>query len=620
MSVEAFGDLFAARASSRLGHALRVEGVRATAELRRIAELPRRPVGTTIDVAGLSSMLRAPGGTMDLMADQARALQEMHDHRGAFVGTAVGSGKSLMILLGARVVDAKRPLVLMPASARSNFAAQIEIMRKHWRIADNFMTSSYESLSTTGNRDFLATRLPDWIFADEAHFLKTESSARTARFLRFFDEHPETRLCAFSGSFIDRSVHSFAHILRLCLRGGSPLPNPRDEHGNKDHRELDSWAKALDAGIEDDQRFGRGALQVFVDRLTPDERAACDGDSLKETQRAFGKLLAETPGVVFSSENPTNVAIHIRELPVEVPKEITEAFELLRGKWETLAGEKIRDAVHLYRIAHQLAQGFYLRWVWPNGQPNKEWLDARRAWHSFARKTIVYGRRFDSYKEVKDACERWDQLVLARQTGMKDVVVKLAGLPVVDSPEWRDWLHIRGQYTPVTETVWVSDYVVDLTADWLAADTGVAWVESIEMGQAIRRKGFRYYGGGENEIIHETVSCAAAVKAHYQAKNLQQFKRFLVVTPPTSGAVWEQLIGRIDRKGQKSATVSVELPLHVREMWRAFYRATQDATFATAPGVSQKLLRASTQLITDDAAFVLKTFGTDPLWRYNDAA
>lgn len=634
------------RSNSRLGQALRREGVKETAEFLRIASIPTRSLRGSIDVEGLSAMLRVAdddplrcrgncgsrlcdNGRLTLFPDQAYALKELVDVGGAFVGTDVGSGKSLMIILGAIVTQAKRPLAIMPAAARKGFESEmIPFMRMHFRIPRNLMIGSYEGLSTTNGKDFLTSRMPDWVFADEAQWLKNEDAARGARFARFLDDFPDTHLGAFSGSFFDRGVDAFAHLLYFCLRHaphGVPLPYRRQNGRNVMQDELATWANAIDADTEEADRYGGGALLRFAELLTPQEREACRTD-LELAQRSFGVRLISTPGVVFSSLPTSTLPIHIRELPIDVPETVREAFEVLRSTWETPRGDTIADAPQLYTCVRQLAQGFFYRWVWPIGPSGKEepdliWLDARRNWHRFVRRAISYGRgKFDTKAEVEHACERFEQWTLAKAYKQRDVIERLSALTKLDSQEYRNWQITKDRYTPVTETVWIDKFLVRRVAEWLDVAPGIAWVESRAMGDAIRAAGFRYYRGGEDEIIYETVSCAAAIKAHAIAKNLQHFNRNLVVTPPTKGALWEQLIGRTDRTGQRADRIVVDLFLHVREFWSAFYRARQDASFAQAPGAAQKLCRAEIDLATTEDAFVLKTFSDDPLWRYNASA
>ncbi len=633
MGTSPFGALVVGgRKNSHVGRSIRREGVRRTAEFQRVAGLPVRSLEGSVDVEGLSAMLRLPDddprrcrgcdaagcvdGHMTLFPDQAYALVEMHDLGGTFVGVDVGGGKALLTFLGATVQRLQRPMILLPANMRQpTLEVELPKMRRHWRIPDTLTIESYESLSSPKGKTLLEDRMPDGVFCDEAHNLKDETTSRGSRFMRYFDEvAPDTRLSVFSGSFWDRELGNIAHLLRLCLRHRCPIPFS--------DAELQQWASAIDAGVDADERFAPGALLDFVAFLEEKEVAQCRGESVELARACLGWRMRRAPGVIFSTPADSPREVRIRELVPAVPADVVDAFRHLREHAETPQGELITDdksATGLYRAVRQLAQGFYYRWVWPGGVVNRVWLDARREWHKTVR--LYLGRTwkgipYDSHGEIEHAAERHERYTLAKLYGQTDVVKDLEHLPRIDAQSYRNWTQVKPQYVPVTEAVWISTFLVDRVASWLEESPGIAWVESSAMGQAIRRAGFRYYGGGEDEIVHETVSCAAAIKAHGTGKNLQHaFHRNLVIVPMTRGLKWQQLIGRTDRHGQKSPFVEVDLFLHARELLSGFEKARDDSAMAQRLSrVPQKLCRATYQLTTTEAHVIEKIAKGDPLW------
>jgi hypothetical protein len=76
----------------------------------------------------------------------------------------------------------------------------------------------------------------------------------------------------------------------------------------------------------------------------------------------------------------------------------------------------------------------------------------------------------------------------------------------------------------------------------------------------------------------------ASIAAHATGKNLQQWNRNLVVIPPTSGQVWEQLLGRTHRMGQEQDVVVAETYLHHES-----YRASMAQAFADARFLEETL-------------------------------
>jgi len=67
-----------------------------------------------------------------------------------------------------------------------------------------------------------------------------------------------------------------------------------------------------------------------------------------------------------------------------------------------------------------------------------------------------------------------------------------------------------------------------------------------------------------------------------------------VTTSPTSGTVWEQLLGRTHRPGQEADEVTVDVYRHTLEMRSAVNKALRDADYQqTTTGNQQKLLSAT---------------------------
>lgn len=174
--------------------------------------------------------------------------------------------------------------------------------------------------------------------------------------------------------------------------------------------------------------------------------------------------------------------------------------------------------------------------------------------------------------------------------------------PVWHAGTWSEWAEIHAAVQPEPQAVWVSDFLVTDATEWARSRVGIVWVEYPELGGRIAEAaGVPFYGGGKEasaSILHETGRRAivASIKAHATGKNLQQFSRNLVVTPPSDGAQWEQLLARTHRPGQHSSCVEVDVYLHTQDYAHAFAVAHARATFAQqTDGQSQKLLAAASQ-------------------------
>ena len=577
--------------------------VRRTEDFRRIEVIPRR--STFVDLATpMTAWLKTPTGTMSLRREQAWGLAEAFESKGLFGVLGVGAGKSILTLLAPTVMEAQRPLLIIPAATRDEKTIKKDLpeIAKHWRLHPKFISAmfdvearkdcilSYEELSRESQAEAFQRIQPDLIILDECHKAKNKKSAVWRRIERYFNEYPETKMIAVSGTITTKSLRDYAHIAKLCLKDSSPLP----------HRwsDLEDWADALDEGIDEEQRPQPGALELFC---TPDE----------SPRQGFRRRLLETRGVVATESPSAQASILISELPVKPPKVVEDAFAKMRSEWLTPGGDVIMTALELAAHLMELACGFYYRWVWPNDVVDQEWLDARKAWRKYVRETIkasgtarVEHQVFDTEQQVASACA---------QGRLR---------PPLD--EYNVWRGIRGRTKPETEPVWISDYLVDAAVAWLkkpheVGQAGLVWTEHRALLERLRPRvealGLHAYGAGQHDVIYETKSCVVSIDAHGEGKNLQtHHSRNLYLCPLPNAKTAEQSIGRTHRQGQKADEVTVELVMPSIEFWAAFEKARRQAHYIEATtGQQQRLNVADVTVFGEDE--VLKRAKTEnPLW------
>lgn len=555
------------------------EGVGRSLEVRRVSALPYRdPNYTPEDLTPLFSVDGLCKGCELCYHDppklrplQTKALWEAEAARGLFAPMGVGTGKELTCLLLSEVFQAERPVVLTRSRLKDQLL-RIDVPRysKHFRFSPPTVVS-YSELSTAGEADILDRLKPDLIIANEAHCLRGKDAARTKRFLRYMAEHPETIFCALSGTMANRSLLDYAHLIHLALRRGSPLPPPSSYY------ELQDWSRALDADCDDP--LEPGALLDL-----------CPGFEVEQTRQgareAYQRRLLGTVGVVSGNGNDdVGASLVLSQKRITVPKTVRDTLKQLRATWE-LDGEELMDAKDVFRVARQLACGFYYRWAWPNGRKDEEWLKARAAWGKDVRDFLKYRSRkgLDSPKLVENAA--------------------IAGSLYFASYE--DWAHVKHRPLPPVEAVWLDRFLVDSAIEWAASCTakapGIVWYEHNAFGVELARRGLKVFGAGEDGdgiIDFLGNSCGASIAAHGEGKNLQHFSRNLVLIAPANGAIWEQLLGRTHRSGQIADVVEFEICLHDQSLRNALTQARSDARFVyETQGHTQKLLYSSC-LITD---------------------
>ena len=565
--------------SSKWGRLLYSSGVVRSADFRRIEALPRRVWENDPTLAeatrALEADLRLPGGEKpcgpscrcprSLWPNQAAALIEGATLHGLFAAPhGVGRGKALISILLPLVMGAERPVLFVPAQLRDQTRRKVlPMLAKHWRLHPRLRVVGYSELSVAKNRHLLDELAPDLIVLDECHNAKNAQAARTKRLREYLKENPLTRVAALSGTATRRSLRDYWQLVLWTLKPDlSPLPTS--------WRELSDWADALDEGIDEHARKDPGAIMSLCR----------EGESARDGYR---RRLVETPGVVATSAVDLGVSLRLSKTSFEPPARVQSALAKLRSTWTTPYGDEISEPVDLWRHARELALGFFYRW---QPEPPRDWLDARREWKRLARETLRNNRRgLDSELLVaRDLAER-------HKRGDTSAAVAT----------WFAWHEIRSSFEINTVPEWIDDFAIERAARWLADESegpGVVWVEHIAFGERLAQASGRpYFGAGMKasaEILDATGPIIASVAAHGEGKNLQAWSRALVVSPPSSGKTWEQLLGRQHREGQLADEVEIDVLLHAEEQEESMRQAMRDADYIEqTTGARQKLNFAS---------------------------
>lgn len=502
---------------------------------------------------------------MDLRPIQALALDEASTVGGLLAPIGVGEGKTLISLLLPMELNVRTAVLIIPAQLRKQLL-EVDYVRygKHFvlpnlanglfdpAVKTTLHVISYNELSSPKKFDLLNKLQPELIICDEAQALKSNKAARTKRFMRYFKANPGTKLAALSGTITSKSIRDFAHLSKMALGDRSPVPRVWPV--------LEEWANALDP-IEN--RSPPGAL----------ERLCKPGE---DARSGFRRRLTETRGVVVSPPDVLGVGLQIRERPLMLPTPLSNMLELMREEWETPGGEEITDAFAFYRFANQLASGFYYRWIWPRGEPpdiRAEWLEARKHWHREIRWYLS--------EKASTGMDSPNLLALAASSGRWQ------------ADTWGRWDAIRNQARPQTEAVWLDDYLVRDALSWALNNDGIIWYEHDAVAKKFQElTTIPVFGAGDGSILDESGkrTIVASRRAHGTGKNLQQFNKQLVLTPPSNGAIWEQLLGRMHRTGQEADTVYCDVYQHTLEMVKALETARKDAEYIEQiKGAKQRL-------------------------------
>jgi hypothetical protein len=595
----------------------RIAKVEGSHELDRVAALPRRPADWP-NVPDLSPIyVHTPGpcnggcklcagGPVVMKKVQSAILWEAVQENGAHAPVGVGHGKTLPTLLLHDAMRAKRTVLMIQPDLRDQLANDVELYGRHFVLPDVYFWDgevregsvcvlAYSTISSAKNQDVLDVIAPDLLVRDEAQNLRSKTSARTKRVERYTKDHPECRVVDLSGSMTTRSLNDAAHLAQSALHNRSPYPINH-------YPTLRAWCGALDAVHGDEAPIHPGALLEVLG--TPEDKVSVAMGNMTPTEaarRAFGKRLAETPGVIATEDGGAgmNLVIRPRKVP-PLPQEVRDAMGVVRGAWTTPDGEEaLEDGAAIARVMKQLAAGFYYVWDWGPAGRDEEWLAARRNWHVELRQILSHSKRgMDSPLLVARAAERGDL----------DHLATLA---------WTDWKAVKGRFnpTPPTQAVWLSNWFVIDVENWMYGRTtlyqageqpGIVWYSHVPVGEALRARGAPVFAGGTDAAAILTAKdpvIVASIQAHGTGKNLQRYAYNLVTTPPANGTKWEQLLGRTHRPGQMADTVDFEVATHTPELLAAWRKAKEDARFQeSTQRARQKLLMARLDPSLEDDA------------------
>jgi hypothetical protein len=586
-------------------------------DLQRVLELPRRrkPEGAEMEaiVSGMTVVLRKPGGTQTLRDVQAWALWEAPQQGGLLASLATGAGKTLIGILMAMVWPwialpdgTRRPvraLLLIPADLREQFEHDWNFYGEHWELPNlaggrffdknkpTLHVVAYSELSHEKSSALLDQINPDLVMGDEISSLKNFEASRTLRMRRFFAEHPIAGFCGWDATLISESIEDFWHLFLWALDVKAPVP--------LEESEMKSWAKAIDP-----KRHGGGYYM-------PGElmKLCAPGESVRT---GFQRRMVNTKGMVFTEDNELGIPLYFtRRSPPMLPEHVEKYLVQLRkkpenGGWKRPDNEELRDMTEVTAVAKQLALGFYMFWRFPRGESREvidEWFTRRQSWNREVRNQVSRGQlHMDSPTLCEKAAMRWfdggcpECNRSPKEPHALECSVKESH-PLWAPYSYEAWRRVEPTVKYVSETEWVSDWVLKDCAAWAAEQPGIVWVEHPEFGEQLSKltKLPFFDGGKENNeaIIQEDGrrSIICSVRANTRGKNLQAFSRNLITTFPSSNKTVEQVVGRTYREGQKNVRVMVYYYLHTSELENSFKTATVLAKFASETmGQAQKMI------------------------------
>lgn len=498
--------------------------VERTKELDRVLALPFAPQPWT--QAECETLTRYLGGRGDFVfwSHQAAALCALSDLGGAFCVVPVGGGKTAISYVAARVIGAKRPVLLIPAKLGKKGDKPGKTQRDFAKLAKIFGKIDieivhYELLSRRA--DLLERLNPDLIVADECHKLRSLGSGCTKRFIRYLRQH-ECHVVCMSGTITQRSLLDFWHLLAATVgTKRMPLPKPRAE--------IVRWANAVDEKV--DVRARHGALELFCKTANP---------NLNEVREALGRHITTREGVVHVPKADCASSIQIETLKIPVGSEARRVLGKLQRRKIGPDGEECTQE-EIWRHRRTLSLEFAYVWEPP---PPAAWLKARKGWNRVVRRILEAGDpRYDTEMDVARGAARGD-------------------LP---DEKYKAWVAIRKTFRPNSVPIWYGTSVLEEIARLSDEPGTLVWVEHGATGDKLSEiTGWPYYRNygmcGKRYVEDHDSDCPAivSIESNLEGRELQfKFHRSIITTTPTTGEAMEQLLGRTHRPGQCEDTVYV---------------------------------------------------------------
>jgi len=522
-------------------------------ELARVLALPIRQLPAPWEPE------RRPGATMELRPIQAEALAEIRATGAGLVSAGVGHGKTLIGLLAGAALGVDRTVYIAPAACVAQVEAELERANENW-ILPPVAVVSWSSLSGAKAEALLDAAAGHGTFAlvaDEAHVLRSSTSARTRRWCRFRGLNVErSRVVLMSGTLTRRHLLDLTDVAWLALGKRSPVPTG-------------STAAALELYLED-PRLGRGVREA---------QALRDWAGVADVAEALGARIRSAPGVVTTSSQSVDCPIYV--VPIKHMPEARECVAMadqVAATFRVPDGDDLVTASDVARAQRQLSLGYRMVWVWP-GEPDRTWIEARRSWAATVRAALATDyaerHRLDSELVLMAHAVRAESPFAA---DLRQARARVAD--VLDDPN----------RAPQSKPAWLTGKIMERLIDTVAREPAVlVWYDERAVAEYLRTVGATIAPLGERVDYGQGLT-AVSLRSHATGLNCQRWSRNLYTTVPPSGQAWEQSLGRTHRPGQDADAVLAWRPAWCRVQTAAWQEARKSAEWIqSVTGQRQKL-------------------------------
>jgi hypothetical protein len=274
-------------------------------------------------------------------------------------------------------------------------------------------------------------------------------------------------------------------------------------------------------------------------------------------------------------------------IDVEIPENLKALMGRVRETWE-IDGNEMDYAVEIISVLRQVVCGFYYKEMWPGGEKDWDYVEARREWFFEVRKKLKNARpNMDSYALVLEAAEKYFQW---KQNGGRRPKYSWASSTY---EAWRE--QYKAKKPPPKKAIWLDDYLIRLAESWTKQNKkSIIWYYHDALGSRLEKTlKLPRYGPGKDASQAKEPNIICSIKAQGTGKNLQYcYSKNLILNLPPNGQTLHQLISRTHRVGQEDDFVTLDYPGHDLSE-SALEQAYLDSNYQqTRTTIKQKLILA----------------------------
>jgi hypothetical protein len=508
-----------------------------------------------------------PSAEITLNEVQLCALAAVVSAQGGFFPIGVGHGKTFIALLVGMVLD-RQAVVFVPAHTVTQITEELERLRQSFVMRHPVVIIPYSQISMPDGRSRVAQRLSHLdpqnicVVLDEAHAIKNPKSARTRRILDLCSML-RCPVVALSGTMTNRYAADFEHIAQLALPRSFLPTDPAESHtlhtALAEPTTYDRYFESTDA----DTAWTESELdEGFADTM---------GHTSAQVRESIQARMKTWAGVHATSSTSVGASLRLTKISYSLSDDLKRAIADAYAGY-TPHGVALVEPVEKWLLLRTLSSGWWYELIWSSELP-PEFFVARKRFFGLVRALVDDGQFETAGGCITSMRRRAEQ-------GSDDTLSRAwqAWEPWSDHPKPDRIAHVIDT-APVRQIASLA----------MQGDPCIVWYHYAQTADLLESCGLKVWRAGQ-EPLRTPHFCAMSIPSHGEGLNLQQWRKSVVLEPPTTGKSWEQMLGRLHRRGTPHDEIWFSVAHATISQKNAYYSAMRDARYVEAVmGQQQKL-------------------------------